>query len=76
VAKFSSTTPDRELSEAAFHSKYSYMAGWDDAREMVMQARRASTDPTTMEALRALWESMGNAVRDEKRDAHVQVLEG
>lgn len=68
--------PDRELSEAGFHSKYSYMAGWDDARDMVykaMSARRGGDE--IYDVLFALWDSMGHATRNEKRDAHVQAIE-
>lgn len=71
-----SVTPDRELSEAAFHSKFGYMAGWDEARDMVYEAWQAAPEGTTERtALLALWDAMNVHVRNEKRDAYVREIE-
>lgn len=71
-------TTDKDLSEAAFHSKYGYMAGWDDARMMLYDAMdrlRKEDQDGPWPILHALWESMGTAARNEKRDAFVGVIE-
>lgn len=69
-----SNTPDRDLSEAAFHSKYGYMAGWDDARDMVREAMNGQKDERVVAALEDLWRSMV-AKRSEKRDAYVDRID-
>lgn len=72
-----STTPDRELSEAAFHSKYGFAAGWDDARDMVWSAMIGHRDDERAYAvLRELWESMHAVERENKQDAYVNRIEG
>lgn len=71
-----SKTPDRELSEAAFHAKYGYYAGWDEAREMVYQAMQADCDDSRiMSALRALYDSMNGDARREQYDAYARRTE-
>jgi hypothetical protein len=60
---------------ASKDTHYGYEAGWMDAREIVMNARQAAQDPDVMAALRELWESMGPAARDEKREAYAREVE-
>ena len=67
-------TPDRDLSEAAFHSKYGFLSGWDAAREVVLSAIRDNRDPHTRKILDALWNSL-NEQRAVRRDEYVQQIE-
>jgi hypothetical protein len=71
------TTKDRELSAAEYADKYSYNAGWDDARDMVWEAVTAQRgDPSVHNALMTLWDAMANDERDVRRAAYLRNIHG
>lgn len=52
------TKLDRDLSEAAFHSKYGFMAGWNEVVDMVYAAMNDhEKDERVREVLYQLWRS-------------------
>lgn len=66
---------DRDLSEAAFHSKYGFLAGWDDARDMVYAAMNEhEKDERIREVLYPLWRLM-MTTRTERCDAYVERID-
>lgn len=70
-----STTPDRELSEPIFHAKYGFLASWDAAREVIYAAVQNEATAETVIVLRALFESMSVAARNEAYEAYVQRID-
>ena len=73
-----STKRDLDLSEAAFHSKYGFMTGWDEAREMVHAAAQQADREGKLDvwaALEALYWSMKTEERDRRRDTYVDAIE-
>lgn len=71
-----STTSDRDLSEAAFHSKYGFYAGWDEVRQLVWAARdKHRADDAAYAILSDLYASMGAEVREAQCAAYVGRIE-
>lgn len=72
-----STTNDRDLSEAAFHSKYGFYAGWDEVRQLVWDAREklGRSDADVYAILSDLYASMGTEVREAQCAAYVGRIE-
>lgn len=71
----STTKPDHELSEAAFHSKYGFTTGWEEVRQMVWSTMHKHwDDDRVLSVLTTLYESMA-AERDSRRDDYVNRIE-
>ena len=70
-----SSKQDRDLSEAVFHSKYGFAAGWDEVLDMVYAAMNDhEKDERVREVLYQLWHS-AMTKRAERRDAYVDRID-
>lgn len=70
-----SSKRDLDLSEAAFHSKYGFLAGWDEVVDMVYAAMNDhEKDERVREVLYQLWRS-GMTQRAERSAAYVDRID-